>query len=208
MVVANMLEVRGHLLGKALRAKVPTGEDAEWVLLGTGKGQAGPVTNMEQVLGKKMAEGERAKVPTGEDAGIVLLGTGKAGAGPVADRLQVSGKKLAERMIDNGKGTGTMERACVVGGKLRKGNTDSDEKFAGNLITNSLGLSAVELAEYKKVRGDLRKFMGDTKSTMTAASDLSIDKRKLSKFLCGTLRYKGGVRRTVAAVVLEALTGR
>jgi hypothetical protein len=32
--------------------------------------------------------------------------------------LEVLGKKLAERMMDNGKGTGTMERACVVGGTI------------------------------------------------------------------------------------------
>jgi hypothetical protein len=37
----------------------------------------------------------------------------------VANRLQVAGKKLAETMCDNGKGTGTMERACVVGGQAR-----------------------------------------------------------------------------------------
>ena len=66
---------------KALKAKVPTGEDAEWVLLGTGKGQAGPVTNMEQVLGKKLAEGERAKAPKAADARLELLGSGKAGPG-------------------------------------------------------------------------------------------------------------------------------
>jgi hypothetical protein len=95
-----------------------------------------------------------------------------------------------------------------IGGTNRKGNTGSDEKCARNLITNSLRLSAEELAEYKKVHGDLRKFMADTKaSSKTAASDLSIDKTKMSQFLCGTLRNKGEVRRTVAAVV-EALKPR
>jgi hypothetical protein len=48
--------------------------------------------------------------------------------------------------------------------KKRKGNTGSDARFAVNLITNSLGLSAKELAEYKKVHGDLRKFVADTKA--------------------------------------------
>jgi hypothetical protein len=190
---------------------VPTGEDAGIVLLGTGKAGAGPVADRLQVAGKKMAEGERAKAPKPADARIELLGTGKAGAGPVADRLQVSGKKLAERMIDNGKGTGTMERACVVGGtvggKLRKGNTGSDEKFAGNLITNSLGLSAVELADSKTVPGDLRKFMADTKSTKIAASDLGIKVWKMSQFLCGTLPSKALVRVGISAVA-EALIGR
>ena len=125
----------------------------------------------------------------------------------MANRLQVLGKELAERMIDNGKGTGTMERACVVNSKLRKGNTGSDEKFARNLINNSLGLSADELADWKKVHGDLRKFMADTKSSMVAASDLSIDKRILSQFLCGTLPTKKMARRIITAVA-EALEGR
>jgi hypothetical protein len=44
---------------------------------------------------------------------------------------------------------------------------------AGCTHPTPLGLSADELAEYKKVHGDLRKFMADTKSTKTAASGLS-----------------------------------
>jgi hypothetical protein len=112
---------------------------------------------------------------------------------PATDRLQ-------EKTSLGGTKTGELQ--------LRRGNTGSDEKFERNLITNSLGLSADEVADWKKVHGDLRKFMADTKSTKDAASDLGIRRKILvGEFLCGTLPTKKMARRMISAVA-EALKGR
>jgi hypothetical protein len=155
-----------------------------------------------------------------KDPQRIVKGTGK----PAINRLQEKGSiggtnsaiaeskrppKDTHRIVQKTQkpATDRHHEKNSIGGMNRKGNTGTDVKFAANLITNSLRLSAVELAEYKIVHGGLRKFMADTKSSKIAASDLSIDKGRLSQFLCGTLRTKAEVRRTVAAVA-EALEGR
>jgi hypothetical protein len=123
-----------------------------------------------------------------KDLQRIVKTTGK----PATDRHQ-------EKSSNGGTKTGEEQ--------LRRGNAGTDAKFAVNLITNSLGLSAVELAAYKKVHGDLRKFMGDTKNSKTAASDLGIMSWKISQFLCGTLKCTAAVRLSISAVA-EALEGR
>jgi hypothetical protein len=148
--------------------------------------------------GTMSVERQKAKPPRPEHRHITLKfgpNRGKAVANQHEAKSSIGGT--------NGKGKGCGK------GKHRKGNTGSDEKFAVNLLTNSLGLSAEELAAYKKVHGDLRKFMADTRaSSKTAASDLRIDKSKMSQFLCGTLPSKAITRRIISAVAEALAKGR
>jgi hypothetical protein len=104
-------------------AKAPKPADAGLKLLGKGKAarEREGCSGKGRLLGKGKAARERESC-SGKGR---LLGKGKAGRGLVAmhNRLGVRAKTMAETRIDNGQGTGTMERQCVVsdtiGGRAR-----------------------------------------------------------------------------------------